>query len=96
MNPNSGFDGPPRPIPERVRMPEVRIAAKSVASEKHPVRNEDAFFHQQRSDGLVMAGVFDGVGGLTAGDKASRLAKDYVYGRLSQMKQGIGAHSHSG
>ena len=96
MNPNSGFDGPPRPIPERVRMPEVRIAAKSVASEKHPDRNEDAFFHQQRSDGLVMAGVFDGVGGLTAGDKASRLAKDHVYGRLSQMKQGIGAHSHSG
>lgn len=86
INPGSGFDMPPPP--EQGKLPEFRIASATVASEKHPDRNEDAFFHSERS-GTVIAGVFDGVGGLSAGDQASMEARTHVLSRLQEMPVGI-------
>lgn len=48
-------------------------ASESVASEKHPERNEDSFL--ARKD-IGVFGVFDGVGGHAAGEKASQAARE--------------------
>jgi len=47
------------------------VAAHSVANERHPDRNEDAYFINEN---LRAIGVFDGVGGASGSDEASRLA----------------------
>ncbi|HUD09864.1 MAG TPA: PP2C family serine/threonine-protein phosphatase [Patescibacteria group bacterium] len=88
MNPGSGFDMP-RPS-EQGETSGIKIASATVASEKHPDRNEDAFFHSQRGKTAV-AGVFDGVGGLAAGDEASRAARGRVLTRLQEMPADIRA-----
>jgi len=49
--------------------------ASSVASERHPDRNEDSFINDQ-SHGLY--GVFDGVGGQIGGDVASNAARRFI------------------
>ena len=86
MNPNSGFDMP-RPV-EQARPPEIKIASATVASEKHPDRNEDAFFHSQRRD-VTIAGVCDGVGGIAGGGQASTVARERLLARLQQMPAGV-------
>jgi protein phosphatase len=87
MNPNQGFDMP-RPI-EKARVLELKVASATVASEKHRDRNEDSSFHSQRSDGVVIAGVFDGVGGIVGGDRASKTAKEHILANLQQMPSGV-------
>ncbi len=47
------------------------MGADSLASERHPERNEDAFFVDGKSNSL---GVFDGVGGAPGSEKASWIA----------------------
>jgi protein phosphatase len=88
MNPGSGFDMP-RPS-EQGEASGIKIASATVASEKHPNRNEDAFFHSQRGK-TAIAGVFDGVGGLAAGDEASKAARGRVLTRLQEMPAGVHA-----
>lgn len=57
----------------------LRFSGKSVPSISHPERNEDAIGRSE-IDGIAM--VFDGVGGLALGDKASRLGREVVSLRL--------------
>ena len=45
---------------ENLQVPKIEIKAKSIASEQHPDRNEDAIFHNLDKKSF---GVFDGVGG---------------------------------
>lgn len=58
------------PAPEKEEKFEVFGASR--ASERHPERNEDAFFVSEKA-----AGVFDGMGGEKGGDLASRLAIEF-------------------
>jgi PPM family protein phosphatase len=62
-----------RSIPERLPF---TFASWSIASESHPERNEDNFIVDQRR-GLVA--VFDGVGGSTAGEIASGIARRVIH-----------------
>jgi len=62
-----------RSIPER---PPFTFASCSIASDTHPERNEDHFIADQRR-GLVA--VFDGVGGSTAGEIASEIARRVIH-----------------
>ncbi len=50
---------------------EISSHAHSIASERHPLRNEDAFF---RDDETQVYGVFDGVSEGGGGDRASAIA----------------------
>src|SRR5687767_9338838 len=50
--------------------PKLQISAKSIASEDHPERNEDAMFKLPEKR---IFGVFDGMGGHADADKASKL-----------------------
>jgi len=77
---------------ERPQSPEfqnqINVAEKTVASEKHPERNEDQSLVIKPKnggiDGLVM-GVFDGMGGHGGGDIASRTARTAVNIKLANI-----------
>src|SRR5437660_4821563 len=56
---------------QQLRHSSFTIASCSVANERHPTRNEDSIFLDERSGS---AAVFDGVGGSAAGEIASRIA----------------------
>lgn len=64
----------------------IEIVGETVASPKHPERNEDAIFIHQG----IAAGVFDGMGGCVAGDVASRIASDFVREQISLIPRGLG------
>jgi protein phosphatase len=57
--------------PEVVRAELVDAAGQSIASERHPDRNEDALFVDKTG---MAIGVFDGVGGAPGSEEASRIA----------------------
>lgn len=59
------------------------IDALSIPSEKHAWRNEDAYFTLQRN-GVQVAGVFDGLGGHSGSERASRVAADVAGTFLEQ------------
>lgn len=73
---------------ERLRTPEtspqkdlgLRVFSASVASSLHPERNEDSIFYLEYSQGkpALLAMVLDGVGGLEAGDVASRTGVEAI------------------
>lgn len=65
---------------------EIDFAEESIASFKHPDRNEDAVLADKQSRAF---GVFDGMGGHEAGDVASRLAKDTILANLNRIKDGL-------
>lgn len=71
---------------ERVGMEHSRVSiqAESIASERHPDRNEDTVFGDQETG---IFGVFDGVGGYDGGDKASSIAKDAVKKTLQRFSR---------
>lgn len=56
-------------------MSHVTCSFRSVASEMHPERNEDAVLMDEKNS---VYGVFDGLGGHAAGEIASRLAADTI------------------
>ena len=88
-NQSSGFDQAPRPAPaEKTAIPRVQIASSSAASELHPDRTEDSFFHSQRQD-AVIAGVLDGVGGERNGAIASAMAQREAIAILQEMPKGV-------
>ncbi len=62
------------------------VEGGSVASEKHPERNEDMFFFDKASRSF---GVFDGIGGYAGGENASRSAAQYIGNSLSTIPQGL-------
>lgn len=62
----------------------ISVYGKSVASERHPERNEDAMLVMQERS---IFGVFDGIGGYAGGDKASRIAKDIVGRTLQRLPE---------
>jgi len=69
---DSGFDQQ-HLKPERVEIsPSFEIQTKTVANNNHPECNEDAMFSLPEKRA---AGVFDGIGGYSSGDKASQIAK---------------------
>lgn len=63
----------------------IDIKGLSVASEPHPDRNEDSIFQLPEKRAF---GVFDGIGGHEAGDKASQLARDRVADHIQNIPEG--------
>ena len=61
----------------------AELAGKSIPSELHPERNEDAFFVDQTSRAL---GVFDGVSGAPGSELASQLASEAVAKHLRSIQ----------
>lgn len=64
--------------------PYIEIQIGSVPSAKHPDRNEDAFFVIPNK----AVGVFDGMGGHAAGDRASTIARNVMFWEISSMVPG--------
>ncbi len=64
----------------------LQVSAESTASENHPDRNEDSFFVLPNKKAC---GVFDGLGGHAAGNKASGLARDAVEKSLGSLSDGL-------
>lgn len=71
---------------ERDKIPNFEIRAKTVPNERHPDHNEDRT--------LIMppkgAAVFDGLGGLAGGEKASQLAQNIVAKSLIKIPKESG------
>ncbi|OGD93616.1 hypothetical protein A2697_04135 [Candidatus Curtissbacteria bacterium RIFCSPHIGHO2_01_FULL_41_44] len=65
----------------------LKFSGKTVASLKHPDRNEDAigFPYGEEEKGLNWAAVLDGVGGLEHGELASRIAIEVISTNLSNL-----------
>lgn len=59
----------------KTELSSIKVAGFSVASRFHPDRNEDSFFINDAKNAI---GVFDGMGGISAPEKASRLASHVV------------------
>ncbi len=63
---------------------ELDVHLSSIASERHPDRNEDATFSLKDKK---FFGVLDGVGGHSAGDVASSMAKDFIMNALENLPE---------
>jgi serine/threonine protein phosphatase PrpC len=61
------------------------LGMATIPAKKHPDRNEDAGFAEHLDNGVFIAGVFDGMGGHTAGDQACNVALDFVLKRLRNI-----------
>ncbi|NDC21973.1 serine/threonine-protein phosphatase [bacterium] len=69
------------------------ISGGSVASAKHPERNEDAFFVDEKSNS---AGVFDGVSGCQGSELASEIAATVILKKVASFPNRLSkADSHS-
>lgn len=66
----------------------IKIESRTVASENHSSRNEDAILVDYKNN---VFGVFDGMGGHSSGDKASNMAKDCVTYGLTEMPNDLSA-----
>lgn len=75
----SGQFSPEIRVSREPNLPNLRYTGKSEASISHPERNEDAIGYNAQH-GIAM--VLDGVGGLHGGDRASRVARDFIAARL--------------
>lgn len=73
---------------EREQVERFRVEAYSSASERHPLRNEDAFFMSE--DGRL--GICDGMGGKPGSEAASRLVAGYCDEALSRLPHELIAH----
>jgi serine/threonine protein phosphatase PrpC len=67
----------------------IDIKGLSVASEKHPERNEDTMLQLPEKRAF---GVFDGIGGHAAGDKASQLTSERVAYHMQNIREGGTVH----
>lgn len=65
----------------------LKFSGKTVASSRHPNRNEDAigFPYGEEEEDLNWAAVLDGVGGKAYGDLASRTAIEVISNNLSNL-----------
>jgi len=57
---------------------QVAVSSSTIACEHHPERNEDSSFTLQRTNGLLVGAVFDGLGGHEGSEQASRTANALV------------------
>lgn len=80
---SSEGQGPIVKTPETQRLL-FQVAELSIASPKHPQRNEDVVVSDS-THGFI--GVFDGVGGGTVGDMASRMVKDKFVASLRTLSK---------
>lgn len=71
------------PTVEKIDSP-FKVDSKTVASEKHPERNEDSLLIDYKNK--TYFGIFDGMGGYEDGDKASKMAKDLTEKGLNIME----------
>ncbi len=75
-----------RPEIEKEKQLVLGYASETVASEKHPERNEDTVLIDAQHNTF---GVFDGVGGNSSGELASKTACKYVLTNLGELPDGI-------
>src|SRR3990167_4269357 len=80
-------------IKEKRNIPSLDIEAITMASDKHPDRNEDSMFKLPEKRAV---GVFDGIGGHAAGDRASRIARDQVGSVLKGLPEGLNLQQAEG
>src|SRR5688572_27924196 len=73
-------------LEESGESPKLEISAKSIPSDEHPGRNEDAMFRLPEKRAF---GVFDGMGGHADADKASKLANERIAESLEKLPEGI-------
>lgn len=72
-------------LPQKEKPPEsFDIRLRSVASDEHPARNEDAIFMRKQREAF---GVLDGMGGHFGGDVASGEARDYIAQALENLPE---------
>lgn len=71
---------------ESLQKPDIEIQAKSIASELHPDRNEDAIFKLSEKKAF---GVFDGMGRRAGGNVASTIAREHVEKKLHDLPEGL-------
>src|SRR3990172_356301 len=64
----------------------IKISGKSEASIEHPDINEDSIAFDEKA-GFAM--VLDGMGGLNAGDEASKTARDVIVKRISRIRENM-------
>jgi protein phosphatase len=64
------------------------VAASTLANEKHPERNEDSAFYY-KNEKLVLAGIFDGMGGYDDGDVNSKIARQNTIDHLKKIPTNI-------
>jgi len=83
---DSGFDNPFSRIEQKRIIPSLDIQARTVASDKHPDRNEDAMFNLSEKRAV---GVFDGISGYDADGDASKIAKEQVSEALQRLYDGL-------
>lgn len=75
-------------LPRQERGP-ASLGMKTIPSEFHPARNEDAMFGDKKKR---FFGVLDGMGGRAAGDVASSKAGNYITGSLQGLPEGPSLH----
>lgn len=68
-------------VEEKANPFKIEVNSATIPSEKHPDRNEDAYFSDPNSGSF---GVFDGVGGGPSGDVASLKASDFFRKELEK------------
>jgi len=71
---------------ESLQNSDIDISAKSIESEQHPGRNEDAMLNLPKKQAF---GVFDGMGGYTGGEIASKTARDFIETKLKNIPDGL-------
>lgn len=63
----------------------LKYAAETIASERHPLENQDSTLV---SEVYKTFGIFDGMGGEPAPVLASQTARDYILSRLNEINEG--------
>lgn len=78
-----------QPDLKKEQIEELRLlyAQETIASDKHPERNEDRILIDDENRAF---GIFDGMGGHEAGDVASETARDCVLRHLQEIQNGMG------
>lgn len=87
---------PTQPVPFTVENVRDHVRGVTIASVDHPTRNEDAQFNEVLPSGVLITGMFDGLGGESSvikgrkinSDRASSLARDAVAARLRASLKG--------
>ena len=60
----------------------IEISISTKASEKHPLSNEDNSFAKTKTDGIVIFGVFDGIGGAINGRESSNFCSSAIESQM--------------